>query len=163
LSLPSPRRTIEGVSWWLLVVVLFAAPLVDSIVPVLPGEVVVAAAATPLAGQSLPVPAVIAVAAAGSLVGECIVLALARRLAATARGDRLIAGSKAARIRRLLERWGFGAVVLGRFLPGGRTATAATYALRRGSMTTFVLAAGAGSLVWAGYLVGVGSGISLIT
>jgi hypothetical protein len=30
-------------------------------------------------------------------------------------------------------------------------------------MTTFVLAAGAGSLVWAGYLVGVGSGISLIT
>ena len=45
--------------------VVFGAPLVDSMVPVLPGEVVVAAAATSLGGGSLPIPVVVAVAAAG--------------------------------------------------------------------------------------------------
>jgi membrane-associated protein len=150
------------VSWWLLVIVVFGAPLLDSIVPVLPGEIVVAAAATSLVGAALPVPAVVVVAAAGSLVGECVVLAIARRVAASPHGDRLVGGPKAARVRRFVGRWGLGAVVLARFLPGGRTATAATFALRPGSATGFVIAAGVGSLIWAGYLVGIGSGISAL-
>ena len=78
--------------------VVFGAPLVDSIVPVLPGEVVVAAAATSLGGGSLPVPVVVAVAAAGSLIGECVVFTLARRLARTRRGER-IAGGDQGRVR----------------------------------------------------------------
>jgi membrane-associated protein len=150
------------VSWWLIVLVVFGGPLVDSIVPVLPGELVVAGAATSLLGGSLPVAAVIAVAAAGSLIGECVVLALAKRLAGTPRGDRITSGPKAARIRRFIGRWGLAAVVVGRFLPGGRTATAATFALRPGPATGFVVAAAVGSLIWAGYLVGVGSGVAAI-
>jgi membrane-associated protein len=150
------------VSWWMLVLVVFGAPLLDSIIPVLPGEVVVAAAATTMVGGLLPVPAIIALAAAGSLIGECVVLALAKRLAGTPRGDRIVSGSKAARIRRFVGRWGLGAVVVARFLPGGRTAAAATFALRPGPVTGFIAAAGAGSLIWAGYLVGVGSGIATI-
>jgi membrane protein DedA with SNARE-associated domain len=150
-------------AWWLVVMVLFAAPLVDSIVPVMPGEVIVAGAATPLVGASLPTPAIIAAAAAGSLAGECIVVAIAHRLAATPRGDRFAAGSKARRVRRWLDRWGVGAVVVTRFLPGGRTVAAATYGLRAGPSKGFVLAAAAGSLVWASYLVFVGTGIGLFT
>jgi membrane protein DedA with SNARE-associated domain len=142
----------------LLVLVVFAAPLIDSVVPVLPGEVVVAGAATSVAGGSLPWPAVVGIAAAGSLIGECVVLALARRMTGTARGDRIAASSKAARVRWFLDRWGLGAVVVARFLPGGRTAAAATFALRRVPATGFVVAAAIGSLLWAGYLVGIGSG-----
>ena len=82
------------VTWWLLLLIVFAAPLVDSLVPVLPGEVVVAAAATAPTHTSPPLAAVVAAAAAGSLVGECIVLAAARRLAGTRRGDRLAHGRK---------------------------------------------------------------------
>ena len=149
-------------SWWLIVLVVFGAPLVDSIVPVLPGELVVAGAATSLLGGSLPVAAVIAVAAAGSLIGECVVLALAKRLAGTARGDRITSRPKAARIRRFIGRWGLAAVVVGRFLPGGRTATAASslYALARPPGLSSLPAVG--SLIWAGYLVGVGSGVAAI-
>jgi membrane-associated protein len=150
------------VSWWLLVLVVFGAPLIDSIVPVLPGELVVAGAATSLLGGSLPVPAVIAMAAAGSLIGECVVLAGARRLAGTRHGDRITRGRKAARVRQFVGRWGLAAVVVGRFLPGGRTATAATFALRPGPVTGFVAAAAAGSVIWAGYLVGIGSGLAAI-
>jgi membrane-associated protein len=146
----------------MLVLVVFGAPLLDSIVPVLPGEVVVAAAAATLIGGSLPVPAVIGVAAAGSLIGECVVLAITRRLVGTPRGDRIVSGNKTARIRRFVGRWGLGAVVIARFLPGGRTATAATFALRPGPVTGFVAAAGAGSLIWAGYLVAVGSGVAYL-
>jgi membrane protein DedA with SNARE-associated domain len=151
------------VTWWLVVLVVFAAPLVDSIVPVFPGEVVVATAATPLAGDALPTPAVIAAAAAGSLVGECIVLAIARRVAATPRGDRIAFRNRAGRLRRGLERWGVGAVVVARFLPGGRTAAAATFGLRPGPLKGFVLAAATGSLLWASYLVFVGTSIGLFT
>jgi membrane-associated protein len=147
------------VSWWLLLIVLFAAPLIDSIVPVLPGEVVVAGAATSLNGGTLPLWAVVPVAAAGSLVGECAVLAAARRMAGTRFGERFTAGRKAARIRRVLDRWGVGAVVVARFLPGGRTAAAAGFALRRSPSGAFLAAAAVGSLAWASYLVAVGSGV----
>jgi membrane-associated protein len=156
----APDEQDRGVSWWLLLLVVFAAPLVDSIVPVLPGEVVVAGAATSVAGGSLPVPAIVAVAAAGSLVGECVVLATARRLAGTRFGERLACGPKAARIRQVLDRWGVGAVVVARFLPGGRTAAAAGFALRREPTRAFVAAAAVGSLIWAGYLMAVGSGVA---
>ena len=127
----------------------------------MPGEIVVATAATSLAGDSLPIPAVVAIAAAGSLIGECIVLALARRLTATRRGDRFATGTKTARIRRLLDRWGLGAVIVARFLPGGRTATA-TYALRPASINRFVIAASIGSLIWATYVVALGSSVTAI-
>jgi membrane protein DedA with SNARE-associated domain len=147
-------------SWWLLLIVVFAAPLVDTIVPVLPGEVVIVGAATSLNGGSLPIPAIVAVAAAGSLVGECLVAVTARRLANTRHGQRLADGPKTARVRRLLDRWGVGAVIVARFLPGGRTAAAATFALRRNPRRGFVAAAGVGSLIWASYLVTVGSGVA---
>src|SRR5262245_27754151 len=147
-------------SWWLLLTIVFVAPLLDSILPVLPGEVVIAGAATSLNGGSLPIPAVVAVAAAGSLVGECVVVATVRRMTGTRRGKRFADGPKTARIRRLLERWGVGAVVVARFLPGGRTAAAATFALRRSPWRGFVAAAAVGSLIWASYLVTVGSGVA---
>jgi membrane-associated protein len=90
------------------------------------------------------------------------VLTFAKRLAGTPRGNRITSGPKAARIRRFIGRWGLAAVVVGRFLPGGRTATAATFALRPGPATGFVAAAAVGSLIWAGYLVGIGSGVAAI-
>jgi membrane protein DedA with SNARE-associated domain len=158
-ALPEDRT----VAWWLVVIVVFVAPLVDSIVPVMPGEVIVAGAATPLAGASLPTPAIIAAAAAGSLAGECIVVAIAHRLAATPRGDRFAGGNKARRVRRWLDRWGVGTVLVARFLPGGRTVAAATYGLGAGPTKGFVLAAATGSLVWASYLAVIGSGIGLFT
>ena len=65
MSLGHLSFTIDGVSWWLLLLVVFAAPLIDSIVPLLPGEVVVAAA-TSVADVPLPIAAVVVVAAAGS-------------------------------------------------------------------------------------------------
>ena len=43
-----------------------------------------------------------------------------------------------------------------------RRATAATFALRPGPATGFVAAAAVGSLIWAGYLVGIGSGVAAI-
>ena len=159
MSLGHLSFTIDGVSWWLLLLVVFAAPLVDSIVPLLPGEVVVAAA-TSVADVPLPVAAVVVVAAAGSVVGECVVLTTARRLAGTRRGDRLLGGPKAARVRRVIDRWGVGAVIVARFLPGGRTAAAAGFAMRRDPVTSFVAAAAVGSLIWAGYLVVIGSTVA---
>jgi membrane protein DedA with SNARE-associated domain len=147
-------------SWWLLLIIVFAAPLVDSFVPVLPGEVVVAGAATSLYGGALPIPAVVAGAAAGSLVGECLVAAVARRMAATRRGERLVGGPKSARIRRLFDRWGVGAVIVARFLPGGRSAAAAAFALRSNPRAGFVAAAAVGSSLWAAYLVTLGSGVA---
>jgi membrane protein DedA with SNARE-associated domain len=149
-------------SWWLLLIVVFAAPLVDSIIPVLPGEVVVAGAATSLYGGSLPLPAVVVAAAAGSLIGECVVVASARRLAGTRLGEGLAEGRKTARIRRLLDRWGVGAVIVARFLPGGRTAAAATFALRHNPQRGFVAAAAIGSLLWAGYLVTIGDSVAAV-
>ena len=120
-------HTIEGVTWWLLLLLVFAAPLVDSIVPVLPGEVVVAGAATSLAGGPLLDSGRRHVAAAGSLVGECVVLVATRRLAGRDAASAFAGGPKAARVRRVLDRWGVGAVVVARFLPGGRTAAAAGF------------------------------------
>ena len=153
-------NTIDGVSWWLLLLIVFAAPLVDSLVPVLPGEVVVAAAATAPTNASPPLAAVVVAAAAGSLVGECVVLAAARRLAGTRRGDRLAHGRRATQVRQVLDRWGVGAVIVARFLPGGRTTAAACFALRHEPNKGFFAAAAVGSLIWAGYLVGVGSGVA---
>ena len=153
-------NTIDGVTWWLLLLIVFAAPLVDSLVPVLPGEVVVAAAATAPTDASPPLAAVVVAAAAGSLVGECVVLVATRRLAGTRRGDRLAAAEERHRSGSVLDRWGVGAVVVARFLPGGRTTAAAGFALRHDPSQGFVAAAAVGSLIWAGYLVAVGSGVA---
>jgi membrane-associated protein len=89
-----------------------------------------------------------------------VVLVGTRCLAGTRRGERLAGGPKAARVRRVLDRWGVGAVVVARFLPGGRTAAAAGFALRRDPSRGFVAAAAVGSLIWASYLVAVGSGVA---
>ena len=81
-------------------------------------------------------------------------------MAHTPRGERLAGGPNAARVRRVLDRWGVGAVIVARFLPGGRTAAAASFGLRRDRSRGFVVAAAVGSLLWASYLVAVGSGVA---
>jgi membrane protein DedA with SNARE-associated domain len=140
---------------YLLVLVL---AVFDVVVPVLPSEsAVILGGVLAWQGRLHPVPLILA-AAAGAVAGDHLSYGIGRwtrrgRPRARARGDRRL--GKAERLQvwaaRQLARRGPSLLIVGRFIPGGRTATTfmagrTSYPLRR--YTPPVLFAG---LLWASF------------
>lgn len=60
------------------------------------------------------------------------------------------------RTRRMFDRRGGSALIAGRFVPGGRTATTLVSGMLRYPWNRFLLFSNIGALAWAVYCVGVG-------
>ncbi|HVS67383.1 MAG TPA: DedA family protein [Mycobacteriales bacterium] len=146
------RLVGEASTWAYLVVALFAA--LDVFLPVVPSETAVITAGVVASAGDLALPAVIVGAAAGAFIGDNSAYYLASRIGPRA-AKRISAGRRGRRsldwARRQMRRRGAELILVGRFIPGGRSAVCLTAGMTGYSWPRFagldLLAAAA----WATY------------
>lgn len=152
------RLAIWSANWWFLGVIGVIA-LLDSIVPIVPGETAVilggVAVSTAIAPYNLWM--VIGVAALGAFVGDNLAYSIGRRFAGALqrRADRH--PKFAARLtwaeRQIKQRGGI-LLVTARFIPGGRTLLTLASGATRQSRAWFMAWIAAAVLIWAGFSAG---------
>lgn len=155
LALDILRTSVE--SPWVYLFV-FAIAGFDSLVPIVPAETVLISAATyAAAGTPNPVGLILA-AAVGALTGD-----VAAYLVGRGGGTLVFRWTHHSRVRGLIGRTeemfarrGGAALIAGRFVPGGRTATTVTAGMVGYSPLRFLAFDAAGCLTWALYSTGVG-------
>jgi len=138
---------------------LFALAAVDAVLPAVPSETAVIAAAAFAASTGEPSLLLVAAAAAlGALAGDHASYALGRR--AGPGGLRRLRGGRRARavdaVTGLLARRGGALLVTSRFVPGGRTATTLALGATGFPARRFTGWAVLAAVTWAAFSVGVG-------
>jgi membrane protein DedA with SNARE-associated domain len=146
-------QLVSDASGWAYAIIVVLAFL-DALVPVVPSESSVITAGVVASSGDLSVPLVILAAAAGAFAGDNTAYLLGRRFgtrieARFFRGDR---GQKQIQWaeRQLAERGGE-LIVIGRFIPGGRTAVTLSAGTLAYPWRRFALFDAAAALVWAFY------------
>jgi membrane-associated protein len=137
---------------WLYVVVLVAVAI-DGFFPVIPSETLVIGLFALSATGSPNVFALLAVVAAGGIAGDQITYRLGRRAGRLTRGRMGEAREKG---EKALLRYGGTAILVGRFIPYGRTATTVTAGSAGLPAARFRLFSVLAGLAWAGYALGLG-------
>jgi len=144
---------VSSASGWAYAIV-FLLSLLDAFLPVVPSETAVITAGVVAASGDLSLPLVVVAGASGAFAGDNVSYFLGRRFGGGI-VDRFFSGPKArGRIdwatRQLRER-GVQLILVGRFIPGGRTAVTLSAGLTRFSWRRFLAADAVAALVWALY------------
>ncbi len=140
-------------NWWFLLII-FAVALLDSVVPVVPGEttVIVGGVAAGVGDQNLAL--VIFAGALGAFVGDNVAYTIGARFKGLvnrwadrkpARRDRLDAAG-----RQIRKRGGL-LLITARFIPGGRTLLTVSSGVTQQPRRWFVLWIGVAVIIWASY------------
>ncbi|RQW93976.1 DedA family protein [Micromonospora globispora] len=154
--------TVAGSPWVLLVVAVLAAA--DALVPLAPSEsTLIAVAVASAASGRPPLVAVVVAAALGAYGGDRLAYGVGRWFgpAMTARLQRRRGTRAVAELaHRVMQRRGRTLIVFGRYLPGGRSATAITAGLVGYPLSRFRGFTALAVTIWAlwGALLGYGSG-----
>jgi membrane protein DedA with SNARE-associated domain len=134
--------------------IIFLLAMLDALVPLVPSESSVITAGVVASSGDLSVPMIVLAAAAGAFAGDNAAYLLGRRFgtrieARFFRGER---GRKQIRWaeRQLAERGGE-LILIGRFIPGGRTAVTLSAGTLRYPWRRFALFDAVAALVWAFY------------
>ncbi|MEV6490937.1 DedA family protein [Actinoplanes sp. NPDC051633] len=138
---------------WLYVIV-FVAVAIDGFLPVMPSETVVIGLGALSSSGSPNLVALAAAVVAGGVAGDRVSYLFGRRAGGRFGKGKLAVAKE--RAERALLRYGGGAVLVGRFLPYGRTATtmtAGSVSLPLGRFRVFSVLA---SAAWAAYAIGLG-------
>jgi len=146
------QMVADASGWAYAIVFLFA--FLDALVPIVPSETAVITAGVVAASGDLSLALIVPAAAVGAFLGDNTVYLLGRRFGGRAT-ERFFRGEKARHRmewadEQLRERGGE-LIVIGRFIPGGRTAvalSAGTLGYRWRRFVVFDLAA---TLLWASY------------
>ena len=142
----------ESSEWAYVVVFLFA--YLDALVPIVPSETAVITAGVVAADGDLSLAVIIPAAAAGAFLGDNTAYLLGRQFGARAT-ERFFPGERAKRRMKwadeqLKERGGE-LILIGRFIPGGRTAVALSSGTLKYPWRRFLMFDAAAALLWASY------------
>ncbi len=144
-------EVISSSPWTYGVVFLFA--YLDVIVTVVPSETAVITASALAASGDLNIALVILAAAVGAMLGDNCGYAIGHWLQRFVRG-RLFSGSRRRHLdraeRALQERGGY-LIIIGRFIPGGRTAVTVASGVLHYPWRRFVVYDVAAAFIWALY------------
>jgi membrane protein DedA with SNARE-associated domain len=144
---------VANASGWAYAVVFLLA-LLDAVLPVVPSETAVITAGVVAAGGDLFLPLVIVLAAAGAFLGDNTAYWIGRRFG-TWVVEKFFSGEKAKKrldwAERQIEERGGVLIVVGRFIPGGRTAITLSCGLLRYSWPRFLALDAVAASVWAVY------------
>lgn len=138
---------------WLYLIV-FAAVTVDGFLPVVPTEVAVIGLGALSATGSPDLVALAAAVVAGGMAGDRVAYLLGRKAGGRVTDGRLAMARQKA--ERALSRYGAVVILVGRFLPYGRTASALTAGSASVPLGRFRLFTGLASVAWAAYAIGLG-------
>lgn len=137
-----------------LYVIIFVLVAIDGFVPVAMSEAIIIALGA-LSTTGSPNLAILAAAAiAGGIVGDRISYYVGGKAGRRIRNGKLAAAK--AKAEQALLRQGGAAIVIGRFIPYGRTAATLTAGSVLLPMGSFYLGSAVSNLLWAGYSIGLG-------
>jgi membrane protein DedA with SNARE-associated domain len=137
-----------------LYVIIFLLVAVDGFVPVAMSEAVIIGLGAISATGSPDLAVLAGSAIAGGVAGDRISYHVGRTAIARIRSGKLAAAR--ARAEQTLLRQGGAAIVIGRFIPYGRTATTLTAGSVSLPMGSFYAGSVVSSLLWAAYSIGLG-------
>jgi membrane protein DedA with SNARE-associated domain len=144
---------VSSASGWAYGIV-FALSLLDAFFPVVPSETAVITAGVVAAGGDLSLSLVVVAAAAGAFAGDNISYLIGRRFGRSV-VERFFGGEKGRRriewAKRQLRERGVQLILVGRFVPGGRTAVTISAGLLRFGWRRFVGADAVAALAWGLY------------
>ena len=146
-------QLVSDASGWAYAIIFLLA-LLDALVPVVPSESSVITAGVVASSGDLSVPLIVVAAAGGAFAGDNTAYLLGRRFG-TRIEARFFSGERGRRQiqwaeRQLAERGGE-LIVIGRFIPGGRTAVTLSAGTLEYPWRRFVLFDAAAALIWALY------------
>jgi membrane protein DedA with SNARE-associated domain len=142
---------ISGSGWAYGIVFLFA--FLDAVFPVVPSETAVITAGVLAANGDLAIELIIVLAALGAILGDNLAYTIGRSLKTFVK-ERLFRGSKRRhldRAERALKERGGSLIVIGRFIPGGRTAVTFASGVLRYPWPRFIAFDVAAGFLWATY------------
>ena len=146
-------QLVADASGWAYAIV-FALAVLDAIVPVVPSETAVITAGVVASAGHLSLPLVIAAAAAGAFVGDNTAYFIGHRFGGRVEA-RFFTSEKAQRRIRWaegqLDTRGGELIVVGRFIPGGRTAITLSAGTLGFPWRRFALFDAVASMIWATY------------
>jgi membrane protein DedA with SNARE-associated domain len=138
---------------------IFLLAMLDAILPVVPSETSVITAGVLAASGRLSLPLVVVSAAVGAAAGDNLAYLIGRRFGDPAT-RRFFSSEKSRQrldwARRQLSERGGQLILVGRFIPGGRTVVTLTAGLLHYPWRRFVVLDGIAALVWALYAAGLG-------
>ncbi|MFF5076371.1 DedA family protein [Actinoplanes sp. NPDC000266] len=138
---------------WIYLVV-FVLVAIDGFFPAMPSEAVVISLSALSTSGSANLAALAVAVVAGGMVGDWIAYALGRGAGRRIRSRKLIKAKE--RAERAIGRYGGSAILVGRFLPYGRTASALTSGSVSFPVGRFRLFSLLASAAWAAYIIGLG-------
>jgi membrane-associated protein len=142
----------DSSEWAYLIIFLFA--YLDVLVPIVPSETAVTTAGVVAADGDLSLALIIPLAAAGAFLGDNTAYLLGRRFGTRAT-ERFFRSERARRriawADEQLEERGGELIMVGRFIPGGRTAVALSSGTLRYPWRRFIMFDAAAALIWASY------------
>ena len=146
-------QLVSDASGWAYAIIFLLA-LLDALVPVVPSESSVITAGVVASSGDLSVPLIVVAAAGGAFAGDNTAYLLGRRFG-TRIEARFFSGERGRKQiqwaeRQLSERGGE-LIVIGRFIPGGRTAVTLSAGTLEYPWRRFVLFDAAAALIWALY------------
>ena len=156
MDLMALLETVLGSPW--LYLLILTATVVDVLFPIVPAETLLITAGV-YAVSGTPNPWLLIVAAClGAIVGDFTAHQLgrgtgwlSRRLVRSQRGGAIMLHA-----RRAFDKRGGSALIAGRFIPGGRTATTLVSGMLRYPRNRFLIYSGVGAVAWAVYSTGIG-------
>ena len=146
---------VSGSPW--TYALIFAVSALDAFFPIVPSETSVIAAGVLAATGDLSIALIVICAATGAIVGDNISYAIGRTVGEWA-AERLLSGKRRRhldRAERMLDERGGYFIIVGRFIPGGRTAVtlaAGTLGMRWPRFIAFDAIAGVTWGCYAGFL-----------
>ena len=144
---------VANASGWAYAVVFLLA-LLDAILPVVPSETAVITAGVVASSGDLSLPLIVASATAGAVAGDNTAYLVGRRFGGAAT-SRFFSGEKSrqrlAWARRQLSQRGGQLILVGRFIPGGRTVVTLTAGTLHYRWRRFLALDAVAALVWALY------------
>jgi membrane protein DedA with SNARE-associated domain len=144
---------VANASGWAYLIV-FVLAVLDALVPVVPSETSVITAGVVASAGDLSLPMVIAAAAAGAFVGDNTAYFVGHRYG-TRINDRFFTSEKAKKriewAHRQIEERGGELIVIGRFIPGGRTAVTLSAGTLGYPWRKFAIFDAVAAVVWASY------------
>jgi membrane protein DedA with SNARE-associated domain len=144
---------VANASGWAYLIV-FVLAVLDALVPVVPSETSVITAGVVASAGDLSLPMVIAAAAAGAFVGDNTAYFVGHRYG-TRINDRFFTSENAKKriewAHRQIEERGGELIVIGRFIPGGRTAVTLSAGTLGYPWRKFAIFDAVAAVVWASY------------
>ncbi len=145
-------------NWWFLLII-FAVALLDSVLPIVPGETTVIAGGVAAGAGNQTLALVILAGALGAFLGDNLAYSIGDRFEPRVRAWAARKPNRAARIdsagNQIKKRGGL-LLITARFIPGGRTILTVSSGITQQPRLWFAAWVAIAGLIWATYAAGLG-------